>query len=140
MHFNLSRDSLLPLRAPRSLCWNIGGPDAFGAKKIIILFSFYFLMIFIFSIIVGTVFSQYSMVQQSDPISLSFTHTHSFSHIILHHAPSLVTRYGSLCYTAGISLLIHSKCSSLHLITPDSQSIPLPSPPAWQPHICSPSP
>ena len=30
-----------------------------------------------------TVFSQFSTVQQSDPVS--HTHTHSFSHIILHH-------------------------------------------------------
>ena len=31
-----------------------------------------------------------------------------------------------------ISLLIHSKCNSLHLLTPDSQSIPLPPPLPWQ--------
>ena len=30
-----------------------------------------------------------------------YTHTHSFLHIILHHVPSQVTRYSSLCYTAG---------------------------------------
>ena len=37
------------------------------------------------------------------------------------------------------SLLIHSKCISLHLLTPNSQSIPLP-PPApcpWQLQVCS---
>ena len=36
------------------------------------------------------------------------------------------------------SLLIHSKCHSLHLLTPNSQSSPLPPPSAWQPQICSP--
>uniref|UniRef100_A0A8D1MWB5 Ig-like domain-containing protein n=1 Tax=Sus scrofa TaxID=9823 RepID=A0A8D1MWB5_PIG len=32
------------------------------------------------------------------------------------------------------SLLIDSKCNSLHLLTPNSPSIPLP--PPWQPQIC----
>ena len=39
-----------------------------------------------------------------------------------------------------ISLLIHSKCNSLRLLTPDSKSIPLLPPPPWQPQVCSPSP
>ena len=30
------------------------------------------------------------------------------------------------------SLLIHSKCNSLHLLSPNSQYIPLPLPPSWQ--------
>ena len=34
---------------------------------------------------------QFSTVQQSDPVT--HTYTHSFSHIILQHAPSQVTRY-----------------------------------------------
>ena len=43
---------------------------------------------------------------------------HYFSHIILHHVPSQVTRYSSLCYIVGrISLLIHPKYNSLHLPT-----------------------
>ena len=29
------------------------------------------------------------------------THMHSFSQIILHHVPSQVTRYNSLCFTVG---------------------------------------
>ena len=38
-----------------------------------------------------------------------------------------------------ISLLIHSKGNSLHLLTLDSQSIPGPPPPPWKPQVCSPS-
>jgi len=42
-------------------------------------------------------------------VTQSLTHTHTyiyayinyFSHIILHRAPSQVTSYSSLCYTAG---------------------------------------
>ena len=41
---------------------------------------------------------------------------------------------------SSISLPIHSKSNSLHLLTPNSQSIPLPLPPSWQPKVCSPSP
>ena len=37
-----------------------------------------------------------------------------------------------------ISLLIHSKYNSLHLLTPNSWSIP--SPPPWETQVCSPSP
>jgi len=50
-----------------------------------------------------TVFCQFSTVQQSDPVT--HTYIHSFSHIILHHAPSPVTRYSSLCHTAGANCL-----------------------------------
>ena len=41
-----------------------------------------------------------------------------------------------------ISLLIHSQCNSLHLLTLNSQSIPLspPPPPPWQLQVCSPYP
>ena len=46
-----------------------------------------------------TVFFQFSTVQQSDPVVL--TYTHFFSHIILHQIPSQVTEYSSQCYTAG---------------------------------------
>ena len=39
-----------------------------------------------------------------------------------------------------ISLLIHSKCSSLHLVTPSTQSIPIPPHPPRQPQVYFPSP
>ena len=39
-----------------------------------------------------------------------------------------------------ILLFIHSKCNSLLLLTPVSQSIPLPPPPPQQAQVCSPSP
>ena len=37
MHIDHSWESLLQLRAPISLHWNMGGPDAFVAKKIILI-------------------------------------------------------------------------------------------------------
>jgi len=43
----------------------------------------------------------------------------------------------SLLYSRT-SLLIHSKCNSLYLLTPASQSIPLFPPPPQQPQVCSP--
>ena len=46
--------------------------------------------------------------------------------ILFHHDLSQETGYSSLY--SRISLLIHSKCNSLHLLTPNSPSIPLPFP------------
>ena len=42
------------------------------------------------------------------------------------------------CAVHRTSLLIHSKYKSLHLPTPNFQSIPLLPPPPWQPQVCSP--
>ena len=50
-----------------------------------------------------TGFYQFSTVHQSDPVT--HTYIHSFSHIVLHHAPSQVTRYSSQCYTAEFHCL-----------------------------------
>ena len=36
------------------------------------------------------------------------------------------------------SLPFHSKWNHFHLLTPNSQSIPFPSAPPWQPQVCSP--
>ena len=65
-------------------------------------------------------------------------HTHSLltlSSIMFHHKwlqfPMLYSK---------ISLLIYSKRNSLHLITPNSQSIPLSPAPSWQLQVCSPCP
>ena len=52
-----------------------------------------------------------STVQQSDPVNI---YIHTFSHIICHHV--LSQEIG--CNRT--SLLIHSKCNSLHLLTPSS--------------------
>ena len=90
-----------------------------------------FLMIFIFSIVVG--------LQCSVSFLCTVTHIyiHSFSHIILHHVPSQVTSYRVPVLFSRISLLIHSKCTSLHLLTLDSWSIPFPPLPPWQLQVCS---
>ena len=68
----------------------------------------------------------------------TYIYIYSFRYTILHHFPSQVTRYCSLCYVAGS----HPLCTPnvivcLHLLTPDSQSIPFP--PSWQPQVCFPS-
>jgi len=54
-----------------------------------------------------------SAVQQNDPVICIYTFF--FSH---YHVLSQVIGYSSLC---RISLLIYSKCNSLHLLIPDSQ-------------------
>lgn len=38
-------------------------------------------------------------------------HTYFFSHIILHHDPSQVMRYSSLCYRAGCPLFRSARCN-----------------------------
>jgi len=38
-------------------------------------------------------------------VTQSYIYIHSFSHIILHHVSSQVTRYSSLCHTAGYHCL-----------------------------------
>ena len=62
--------------------------------------------------------------------SYTCMYTFFFSQIImLHHKwLDMVPRLHS-----RMSLLIHSKGNSLHLLTPSSPSIPLPPPPTWQP-------
>ena len=47
-------------------------------------------------------------------VTQSCIYIYSFSHIIFHHGLSQEIGYSCLCYT---SLLIHSKCNSLHLPT-----------------------
>ena len=69
-------------------------------------------------------FLLYSKVTQAIYICVHI-YIYSFSHIILCHVPSQVTGYSSLC-SSRISLPIHSKGKSLHLLTPDSQSLLLP--------------
>ena len=76
-------------------------------------------------------FCQFLLYSKSDPVI--HVYIHSFSHIL----SCSITMIGySLC--AGPHLLIHSKCNSLHLLTPNSQSIPLSPPPLWQSQVCSP--
>ena len=64
-----------------------------------------------------------------------YIHTHTHTHIYIYfffksspinYVLSQETGHSSLC-----SLLIHSKCNTLHLLTPNSQSIPLPPLSPW---------
>ena len=93
------------------------------------LLVFFFIIIFILSIIVDLQHSvNFYCTAKWPSLSLSHTHTHththSFSHIILHHCPLQVTRYSSQGTVSRLSLLIHSKCNSLHLLTTSSQPSP----------------
>ena len=45
-----------------------------------------------------------------------------------------------LCATEQNLIAYRSKCNSLYLLAPNSQSIPLLPPPPWQPQFCSPCP
>ena len=98
-------------------------------------------MIFVFSIIVGLQCSvNFSTVQQSDPVAHTQTHvyTHSFSHVILHHAPSQVTRVPSAIQQDLIVYPFQMQhCAS---VNPRFPVHPTPSPPPWQPQVSSPSP
>ena len=68
------------------------------------------------------------------------THTHTHTFFLSKYLPSSsITSdliYFPVLYSRT-SVFIHSKCNSLHLLTPNSQSIPLPPLPSWQPQVCS---
>ena len=73
--------------------------------------------------------------------------THSYIHIFIlfsHYPPSCSITSNETEFPvlySRISLLIHSRCNHLHLLTPNSKSIPLPHPtPPWHPQVCSPCP
>ena len=70
-------------------------------------------------------------------VTQSYTHIYSISHIIFHHVLFQETEYTSLCCIVGPHLLIHSKCDSLHLLTPNSPFIPLPPSLLWQTQVGS---
>ena len=59
-------------------------------------------------------------------VTQPYMYTHYFSQTVFHQVLSQETGYCSLCYIVGSHCLIHSKGTSLHLLTPSSQSIPLP--------------
>ena len=68
----------------------------------------------------------FSGVQHSDPV----IHIYPFFSSYLPPSSSIPRDWTQfpVPYTAGPQLLIHSKCNSLRLLTPNSQSIPFPSP------------
>ena len=81
-----------------------------------------------------------SAVQQNNAVIYisTSTHTYSLSHIItsiMFYPKRLDIQYPMLY--SRTSLLIHSKCISLHLPIPNSPSIPLSPHPPRQPQDCS---
>ena len=90
-------------------------------------------MIFFFKFLLQLIYTvlSHSAVPQSDPA----TYTHAFSsyyHLSCFITSSLCCRAGSHC----LSILDVAVC--LHLLTPNSPSIPARPHPPWQPQICSP--
>ena len=77
-------------------------------------------------------FLPYSRVTRSHIV------THSLSYMVFHHGlwstPGDWIEFPRL--HSRTSWLLHSKRNPLHLLTPDSPSIPLPPPPPRQPHDC----
>ena len=69
-----------------------------------------------------TKFCQLVFVQQNDPVIWTGhmnIYICSFSHIILHHVSLQMTRYIVPLLYSRISLPVHSKCKSFHLLTTD---------------------
>ena len=75
-------------------------------------------MIFIFSIIAGSQCSVSFLLHSK--VTQSHIRVYIFFFPPHYHAPSQVTRHSSQGSTSRISLLIHSRGNSLHLLTPDS--------------------
>ena len=75
-------------------------------------FILYFFKIFIFLLqLIYNVLST-SAVQKSDPVIYIYVYTHCFSHIILYHVPSQVTRYSYFSYTAASHCLSSPNAST----------------------------
>ena len=75
-----------------------------------------------------------SAIQQSDPV------TNIYILPFLYYLPSWSLLRDWIEFPglySRTSSLIHFKCNSLHLLTPNSQSVPLSPPPSWQPQVCS---
>ena len=68
---------------------------------------------------------------------MSRSYIHILFHILSHYGLSHDAEYSSLCYTVGPCCLSHSVDNGLHLLTPNSQSDPLPPLPTWQPPVSS---
>ena len=95
----------------------------------------YLFKIFIFSVIVDL---QCSVNFYCTAVTYTYiyTHTHIYLHTLFfsHFPPSCSITSDYIQFPvlySRISLFIHSKYNSLHLLIPNSQSIPFPSP--WQP-------
>ena len=85
---------------------------------------YFFLNLFLLGNSWFTVFSQFRLYSIKWP---SYMYVYTLFLMVFHHVLSQEARYSSLWYSRT-SLLIHSKCNSLHLLAPNSPSIPLPSP------------
>ena len=98
--------------------------------------NFFLVMIFIFSIIaVYSVLSiLYCTVRWPSHIYMYTFFFLTLSCSITSHQTSFPVLYSK------IPLLIHSKGNSLHILTPNSQSLLLHPPLFWQPQVCSPCP
>ena len=105
----------------------------FGFFGLIFFFFSLLLLFFFFVVPVSCQFLLYSKAIQS----YIYIHTLFFSYCF----PACSIQRDSIQFPvlcSRTSLLIHSKCNSLHLLTPNSLSILLPPLPPWKPEVCSP--
>ena len=100
------------------------------------LLFFYTIFVFPLQIIIELVFCQFLLYTK---VIQSYIHIFFFSF----YPPSCSITSDQIQFLvlySRISLLIYSKCNSFHLLPPNSQSIPHPPPPPWQPQVCYPCP
>ena len=101
-------------------------PDTFSAE----CWDAHFLCYFHDSFLIVT---YYKWIHRSFPKCDPITHVYpsSITHILLPLLPRTVTRYRTVCYTAGC--LKHTARSRVWINDLPNPSIPTPSPPIWQP-------
>ena len=88
-------------------------PCVYDFSEVIYFFFYFYVMILIFFNIAG--------LQCSDNFLLYSKVTQSYAHIYIPFSHMIMLQFSVL--HSSMSLLVHSRGKSLHLLTPDSQSI-----------------
>ena len=108
--------------------WFLIGFVSIAPRWKILIIVFYFNLFFIKLWLLYNVLI--SAVQKSELVIHTHTHTHIYIYSFLYSLPLQLIPGDWMYFPVLYSrmLFIHSKCNSLHLITPNSQSISLPPP------------